>query len=183
MDYTMENGYKIKEVIAHIDKCQEERQRNPMRDIEAPGLGWNGCSYYKILQEEKQKLKPKQDTPMQILIQQQFLKDQGKFKKAEQKWFDKLESELERMEMDEAIINYRKQRKMLKSQDESPLRPKAIDVIGKESTIGNELSMSKDYQEIQYEEEESSEVTNKSNNYNLDTVKHCMDKISLITRI
>lgn len=57
--------------------------KNPTRDIEAPGLGWNGCSYYKILQEEKQKLKPKQDTPMQILIQQQFLKDQGKFKKAE----------------------------------------------------------------------------------------------------
>ena len=41
--------------------------------------------------------------------------------------------------------------------------------------------MSKDYQEIHHEEE-SSEIS-KQSNYNLDTVKHCMDKISFITRI
>ena len=44
---------------------------------------------------------------MQILIQQQFLRDQGKTKRAEMIWFDKLEAELENIEMDEALIRYR----------------------------------------------------------------------------
>jgi len=33
--------------------------------------------------------------------------DQGKTKKAEQIWFDKLEDELDRIEMDEALMKYR----------------------------------------------------------------------------
>lgn len=87
------------------------------------------------------------------------------------------------MEMDEAIINYRKQRKMLKSQDESPLRPNAKDVLGQESEIGNEMTYSKgDFAEI-HQEEESSEFSKQSVNYNLETVRTCMDKISTITRI
>jgi hypothetical protein len=35
------------------------------------------------------------------------LRDQGKSKKAEQAWFDKLEEELERMEMDELLLQYK----------------------------------------------------------------------------
>lgn len=33
--------------------------------------------------------------------------DQGKTKKAEQAWFDKLEDELERMEMDELLVQFK----------------------------------------------------------------------------
>lgn len=69
-----------------------------------PGQFWDGCDYNKVLLEEKKRMKPKKSTPMQILIQQQFLVDQGKTKKAEQAWFDKLEDELERMEMDELLV-------------------------------------------------------------------------------
>lgn len=35
------------------------------------------------------------------------MRDQGKTKKAEQAWFDKLEDELERMEMDELLLAYK----------------------------------------------------------------------------
>jgi hypothetical protein len=35
------------------------------------------------------------------------LVDQGKTKKAEQAWFDKLEDELERMEMDELLVQFK----------------------------------------------------------------------------
>jgi len=35
------------------------------------------------------------------------LVDQGKTKKAEQAWFDKLEEELERMEMDELLVQFK----------------------------------------------------------------------------
>lgn len=46
---------------------------------------------------------------MQILIQQQFLRDQRKQKQAEQMWFDKLEDELDKIEMDEALHKYKLQ--------------------------------------------------------------------------
>lgn len=44
---------------------------------------------------------------MDIKIQQEFLRDQGKTKKAEQAWFNRLEEELERIEMDEALLQYK----------------------------------------------------------------------------
>ena len=46
---------------------------------------------------------------MDVKRQEEFLKDQGKVKKAEQIWFDKLEEELDRIEMDEALLKYREQ--------------------------------------------------------------------------
>ena len=46
---------------------------------------------------------------MQLKIQQEFLKDQRKVKDAEQDWFDKLEIELERMEMDDHIRGFENQ--------------------------------------------------------------------------
>ena len=54
---------------------------------------------------------PKKSTPLQILTSKKFLEDQGKVKKAEQRWFDMLEEELERMEMDEAIKKYQSTRR------------------------------------------------------------------------
>lgn len=45
MNFTMENGLKVREVIEHIDRCRDERTRDPKFNIEAPGLGWNGSSY------------------------------------------------------------------------------------------------------------------------------------------
>ena len=40
---------------------------------------------------------------MDLLIQEQFLRDQGKTKKAEAAWFDRLEDELDRIETDEKL--------------------------------------------------------------------------------
>jgi len=68
MDLKMENGLKIREVIGHIERCKEERKLDPKVMIEAPGLGWNGTEYCKILEEEKVRLKPKKQTPIEILI-------------------------------------------------------------------------------------------------------------------
>lgn len=70
---------------------------------------YDSCTYNKLIEDEKQKSKPKKSTPMQLIIQQQFLKDQGKTKRAEQIWFDKLEDELDRIEMDEALLKFRDQ--------------------------------------------------------------------------
>ena len=54
---------------------------------------------------------------MQILIQQQFLIDQGKTKKAEQAWFNKLEEELDRIETDELLAQKFKESKQTNYQD------------------------------------------------------------------
>ena len=40
-------------------------------------------------------------------MQREFLKDQSKTKKAEMAWFDKLEDELDRMETDEKLLEYK----------------------------------------------------------------------------
>lgn len=63
--------------------------------------------FIELLLEEKVKTKPKKSTPMEIKIQQEFLRDQGKTKKAEQAWFNRLEEELDRIEMDEALLQYK----------------------------------------------------------------------------
>ena len=41
---------------------------------------------------------------MELMIQRQFLIDQGKSKKAEAAWFDKLEEELDRIETDKRML-------------------------------------------------------------------------------
>lgn len=40
-------------------------------------------------------------------MQREFLKDQSKTKKAEMAWFDRLEDELDRMETDERLLDYK----------------------------------------------------------------------------
>ena len=60
----------------------------------------------RVKKEETQLAAPKKDTPLQILTATKFVEDQGKVKKAEQKWFDILEDELDRIEMDEALRRY-----------------------------------------------------------------------------
>jgi hypothetical protein len=95
------SGLKVKDAIEIIKKAQEEK-----KPIVLPGQFWDGCEYNKVIKEEYEKLKPKKHDPiqkMQAEIQRQFLRDQGKTKRAEQAWFDKLEAELERFEMDELL--------------------------------------------------------------------------------
>lgn len=54
-------------------------------------------------QEEEMKALPKETTPIDLMISRQFLIDQGKTKKAEAAWFDRLEDELDRIEIDERM--------------------------------------------------------------------------------
>ena len=73
--------------------------------------------------------------------------DQGKTKKAEQAWFDKLEDELERMEMDELLVQYKlenAQKKINKevgsnieanSEQDLKDRPALSDVLNEEIAI------------------------------------------------
>jgi hypothetical protein len=69
MSRELTDGVTVREALQHIEKCKEERHKNPKAKIEVPGLSWAGCSYNKILQQETQKAAPKKSTPMQILIQ------------------------------------------------------------------------------------------------------------------
>ena len=158
-----------------------------------PGQFWDGCDYNKVLLEEKKRMKPKKSTPMQILIQQQFLVDQGKTKKAEQAWFDKLEDELERMEMDELLVQYKlenAQKKINKevgsnieanSEQDLKDRPALSDVLNEEIAIKD----SNDQQQVAVPERSSEGVSKASSSvmaidYNMDTVKGCIQRISLL---
>ena len=67
-----------------------------------------GTSYYQVLEEEKERATPKKSTPITILLQKEFLKDLSKFKRREDEWFKKLEEELEKMEMEDAILKFKK---------------------------------------------------------------------------
>lgn len=82
---------------------KESRMYKKGFEIQAPVLGFDGSDYAAVKANNKLMAKPKKDTPMTIKHQKQFLKDQGMVKNAEQRWFDKLERELERMEMDEQL--------------------------------------------------------------------------------
>lgn len=50
---------------------------------------------------------PKESNQLKISMQKEFLKDQSRTKKAEQAWFDRLEDELDRMETDEKLLDYK----------------------------------------------------------------------------
>ena len=56
------------------------------------------------MKEEELKSLPKETTPIDLMISRQFLIDQGKTKKAEAAWFDRLEDELDRIDADERIL-------------------------------------------------------------------------------
>ena len=55
MNWELAEGLTVREALAHIEKCKEDRYKNPKAKIEVPGLSWAGCSYNKILQEEQVK--------------------------------------------------------------------------------------------------------------------------------
>ena len=187
MDVTMDKvlGYhregiekiKIKEVIGHIEKIKplselrlyrkepkEERMEKKQKkkggfEIEVPGFGYNGTEIQKVKDYEKLMAKPKKDTPMTILIQEQFLKDQSKIKNAESKWFDKLEAELERMEMDEQLHKFQsaseqatptlhkkefgEEIKSIQNGETcaTPKRPNAMDVLGNDKQSAKESQL------------------------------------------
>ena len=69
-------------------------------------MNYSTCKYVQFLDNEKERGKSKKDTPMQVLVAQQFSLDQGKTKKAELAWFDKLEDELDSMETDERLMTF-----------------------------------------------------------------------------
>ena len=73
MENTFDNGMKIKDIIEAIDQQKEAFEMDPENHVEISGLGWIGCEYYKIKQEEKVKQAPKKSTPMEIMIQKKFL--------------------------------------------------------------------------------------------------------------
>lgn len=64
MEDEFKGGLKVWQAIELINKAQEEKA-----PIVLPGVCFDGCEYNKVLNEEKIKTKPKQSTPMQILIQ------------------------------------------------------------------------------------------------------------------
>lgn len=153
---------------------------------------WNGCDYNKVLQLEKIKTKPKKSTPMQILIQQQFLRDQGKTKKAEQAWFDKLEDELERMEMDELLLAYKLEnskkqinKELVKTASEEDANRPALSDLLKEDE--SPIAIVKENQQVEEEQSEKSEKerTDASSSmmaidYNMNTVRNCIQRISML---
>lgn len=100
---------------------------------------------------------------MDLLIQQQFLRDQGKTKKAEQIWFDKLEDELDRIEMDEALMKYREQhsRQKIAKDSEASLKDEDAHVNKQEVNPDSELGELDNMEDIEvamdpetYEQEE-----------------------------
>ena len=89
-------------------------------NVVCPGLGYNSTLAAKIMKEEELKSQPKETTPIDLMISRQFLIDQGKTKKAEAAWFDRLEDELDRIETDERMIAVKQkmieERKLQKAQ-------------------------------------------------------------------
>jgi hypothetical protein len=76
-------GLTVRQAIDKVNECVDEKKKNPNAQIVIPGMFWNGCDYKKILEEEQERKRPKRFLPMQIKIQQQFLKAQQKAKKVE----------------------------------------------------------------------------------------------------
>lgn len=69
MDQVYDNGMKIRDIIDIIQPIREKREQGIFQEIEVPELGWNGCQYYKILQEEKLIQQPNKSLPMNIFVQ------------------------------------------------------------------------------------------------------------------
>lgn len=68
-------------------------------------MGYTGSKYYKIKQEEEEEKAILQELPLDIKIQQKFLKDLNTNKRQEKLWFDKLEEELEKLEVEDTLLN------------------------------------------------------------------------------
>lgn len=70
MEQEVTEGLKVKQVIEIINKAVEEG-----KSIVCPGFSYDGCKYNRIIEEEKKRAKPKKAKAMQLLIQEQFLRD------------------------------------------------------------------------------------------------------------
>lgn len=81
-------------------------------NVECPGISYNSTKFAKLMLEERQKAMPKETTPIDLMISRQFLIDQGKTKKAEAAWFDRLEDELDRIETDERMLRAKQEFKV-----------------------------------------------------------------------
>lgn len=97
---------------------QKIKNSNGSLNIECPGLDYKTTSYAKIKQEEMSKIRQShEEEPIGLRIQRQFLRDQGKSKKAEAAWFDRLEEELERIAEDEYLLQTKQKLKLKMIED------------------------------------------------------------------
>ena len=63
---------------------------------------------------------------MELMRQKQFLKDQGKTKKAEEAWFKRLEDELDRIDTDERMLREYQEFKLKQIEEKKQEEQKAI---------------------------------------------------------
>jgi len=70
MNREFSKGISVRDAIAHIQTCVEEREKSKNQEVAivVPGFSFPGCDYQKVLEDEKVRDKPKKSTPMQILI-------------------------------------------------------------------------------------------------------------------
>ena len=66
---------------------------------------------WKAIEDERiaEKDKKKKEKPIDLILMEAFLKDQRKGKIAEQRYFDKLEKELDKFEIDETLVQLTKE--------------------------------------------------------------------------
>lgn len=89
-------------------------------------MGYFGTNYYKEKKEEEDKKAPikEEDLPLSIRVQKMYQREMCKQKTAEEKWFNKLEQELDRFEVEDNLVKYREkqatERKQMKLTSPQP---------------------------------------------------------------
>ena len=84
-----------------VEKYFSEDKRIGVDDF-----GYDRCDFKRLKDEEKEKEKKETDKSTEQRNNEAFLKDQRKAKVAEQRYFDRLEKELERFETDEILLKF-----------------------------------------------------------------------------
>lgn len=75
-------------------------------EVMIPSYGYDRCDFKRLEDEEKEKGKKEEEKSTEQRNNEAFLKDQRKAKVAEQRYFDRLERELERFETDEILLRF-----------------------------------------------------------------------------
>lgn len=108
----LKNNMRIKDIIQQINDCHGKAE-----DIKVNGLGYTGCQYFEIKKKEEEDNAPIEESslPLPIRIQKTYAKELNKTKRKENLWFDKLEQELEKLDVEDTLLEY--QRKSLPAKD------------------------------------------------------------------
>jgi len=110
-DKVVVGNYRAKELAAKINNFRnhsfERESGKPFGDkpIQIPGIGYNSCTYSKMLEEEKlQKLNRKR-TPLhdRIELAQKMVKGVSKHKRQEELLFKRLKQEMEAKEVKQLL--------------------------------------------------------------------------------